>query len=64
MYFNGKGVSQSVIYSHLWFNIAARHGITYAAEITEFMEQIMTTQNISRAEELAKKCINKKYKDC
>ena len=65
MYQNGEGVIQDNIYAHMWFNIAASSGDSInAAENRTKIEKNMTTADISKAQELARQCVNKNYKDC
>ena len=65
MYGNGDGVLQNYIYAHMWFNIAASFGESInAAENRTKIEKKMTPADISKAQELARQCVNKNYKDC
>ena len=64
MYGNGDGVLQNYIYAHMWYNIAASSGASNAAENRTKAEKNMTTADISKAQELARQCVNKNYKDC
>ena len=64
MYANGNGVIQDNIYAHMWWNIAASSGNSKAAENRTIVEENMTTADISKAQELARQCVNKNYKDC
>ena len=64
MYDNGWGVIQDNIYAHMWYNIAASSGDSEAAENRTKIEKKMTPADISKAQELARQCVNKNYKDC
>ena len=64
MYGNGEGVLQDYIYAHMWWNITASSGVSEAAENRTIAEKNMTTADISKAQELARQCVNKNYKDC
>ncbi|MDA9163131.1 sel1 repeat family protein, partial [Alphaproteobacteria bacterium] len=64
MYRNGEGVLQDNIYAHMWFNIAASSGNSNATEDRTLIQEKMTTADISKAQELARQCVNKNYKDC
>jgi TPR repeat protein len=64
IYKNGDGVLQDNIYAHLWYNISASSGASNAAENRTIVEEKMTTADISKAQELARQCVNKNYKDC
>ena len=63
-YGNGQGVLQDNIYAHMWFNIAASSGVSEATEGRTLIQKNMTTADISKAQELARQCVNKNYKDC
>jgi len=64
MYYRGDGVLQDNIYAHLWYNISASSVASNAAENRTIVEEKMTTADISKAQELARQCVNKNYKDC
>ena len=64
MYGKGQGVIQDNIYAHMWWNIAASSGDSNATEGRTIVEENMTTADISKAQELARQCVNKNYKDC
>ena len=64
LYGKGQGVIQDNIYAHMWWNIAASSGHSNATENRTIVEEIMTNADISKAQELARKCVNKNYKDC
>jgi hypothetical protein len=64
MYVIGQGVLQNNIYAHMWFNIAASSGNSKAAENRTIVGEYMTSADISKAQELARQCVNKNYKDC
>ena len=63
-YSNGVGVLQNNIYSHMWSNVAASLGSKEAREIREKISQSMTLEDISKAQELARRCIESNYKKC
>ena len=63
-YGNGWGVIQDNIYAHMWWNIAASSGESNAAQNRTLIQKNMTTADISKAQELARQCVNKNYKDC
>ena len=57
-------VLQNNIYSHMWSNVAASLGSKEAREIREKISQSMTLEDISKAQELARRCIENNYKKC
>ena len=48
----------------MWWNIAASSGHSKATKNRTIVEEIMTNADISKAQELARECVNKNYKDC
>ena len=64
MYAFGKGVIKNNVYSHMWYNIAASQGITGPAKSRDIVADMMTAADISKAQDLARECVRKKYKGC
>ena len=64
MYGTGKGVIQDNVYAHMWWNIAASSGNKSAVKNRDIVAKIMTPADISKAQELARQCVRKKYKGC
>jgi TPR repeat protein len=64
MYYYGKGVVQDNIYAHMWWNIAASNGNKNAVKYRDIVAKRMTAADISKAQELARECVAKKYKGC
>ena len=54
MYAGGFGVAQDKIMGHKWFNIAATNNDATAKRFILFLEEIMDSEQIQEAEELAK----------
>ena len=48
----------------MWSNVAASLGSKEAREIREKISQSMTLEDISKAQELARRCIENNYKKC
>jgi len=63
-YFSGKGVIQDNVYAHMWWNIAAASGDEKARGKKDILVKKMTSQEISKAQDLARECVKKNYKDC
>ena len=63
-YFSGKGVIQDNVYAHMWWNIAAASGDEKARGKKDTLVKRMTPQDISKAQDLARECVKKNYKDC
>jgi len=64
MYAFGQGVIQDNVYAHMWWNIAALSGDADAASYRDFLAKEMTSADISKAQELSRACVKKKYKEC
>jgi hypothetical protein len=48
----------------MWFNLAAAQGIVEASGFRDMVAARMTAQQISQAQELARRCEISKYKNC
>lgn len=64
MYAVGQGVIQDNVYAHMWFNIAASNGDADAVKNRDAVARIMTTVDISKAQDLARECVRKNYNGC
>lgn len=64
MYAFGKGVPEDYVYAHMWYSISASLGNKMADKRMEQIEKIMSPSQIEKAEELAKECMGKNYKNC
>jgi hypothetical protein len=61
---NGRGVAQDIVYTHIWFNIAAANGAENAAKNREIVAKKMSSAQIAEAQRLARECVAKNYKGC
>ena len=64
MYANGQGVIQDDVYAHMWFNVLASVGNTGAGQNRDSIAKRMTAADISKAQDLARACVQKNYKGC
>jgi len=64
MYGKGKGVIQDNVYAHLWGNIAASNGEENGGMLRDLVATEMTPSQLEKAQDLARECVRKKYKDC
>jgi len=64
MYTNGNGVIQHSVYAHMWLNIAASNGSKDAKADRDILAKRMSPLEISTAQDLARECVKKNYKDC
>jgi TPR repeat protein len=63
-YRKGIGVVQDNVYAHMWFNIAASNGNQGAMKGRDMIAKQMTAADISKAQGLARACVEKKFKGC
>ena len=63
-YYNGEGVLQDTIAAHMWFNIAAANGNNAAVKNRDIAAGKLSSADIVKAQERAKRCMSSDYKDC
>jgi TPR repeat protein len=61
---NGNGVLQDTIAAHMWFNIAAANGRQDAAKARDIAAGKLSSSDIVKAQQKAKRCRASGYKDC
>ena len=68
MYSQGQGVVQDNLRAHMWLNLAASklsgNEALGAAEGRKMIEKRMTTEQVVRAQEMAKQCESRSFKNC
>ena len=64
MYENGLGVLQDNVMAHMWYNIASANGVEKAGEWRDKRAGLMTSADISKAQAMARECMNSGYKKC
>ena len=64
MHATGQGVIEDNVYAHMWWNLAAASGSESARSNKDILIKKMASQEISKAQDLAKECLKKNYKDC
>lgn len=64
MYLAGRGVPTNLVRAHMWLNIAASLGDKVASESRDTVAEVMTPEDISKAQQLARECVAKNYKGC
>ena len=62
--FSGHGVIKNNTYAYMWMNIAASTDEDNIVELRDLAAKKMTTAEISKAQDLARECVKKKYKGC
>ena len=64
MYQFGNGVVKDNVKAYMWFNLAASQKNIRAKENRDKISEIMTSQQIAKAQNLASECLARKYKGC
>ena len=64
MYYNGDGVVQDYVRAHMWFNLSAAGANAGAAKNRDLVAAKMTTQQIAKAQKLARECQARNFKHC
>ena len=60
----GNGVPEDKVYAHMWANLASSSGFEMAQQLRQLLTEKMTSYQINRAQELARECLKKNYKEC
>ena len=60
----GEGVLQDNVMAHMWYNIASANGNSKAGEWRDERAGLMTQADISKAQAMARECMNSGYKKC
>jgi TPR repeat protein len=64
LYYLGQGVSENMIYAHMWTKQASSNGIVMGRELNELLSELMTSTQIEEAHRLEKECVAKNYNGC
>ena len=65
MYYNGQGVLQDYARAHMWLNLASAAGDSeYGTKNRDNIAKTMTSQQIAKAQEMAKACQASNFKGC
>ena len=64
MFARGLAVPQDFISAHMWYNIAAANGNDLARQNRDQLANSMTTEQIARAQERARLCMDNRYQNC
>ena len=64
MFRKGQGVPKSPARAHMWFSFAAKRGEAGANAERREVARMMTAQEISQAEAMAKTCEGSNYRAC
>ena len=60
----GNGVLQNNVMAHMWYNIASANGVKSADHFRDMVEADMTPDDISKAQAMARECMNSGYSKC
>ena len=64
MYMQGIAILANNIKSHMWFNIGSANGHSQSAHWRDKVEKKMTPTDISKAQAMARECMNSGYTKC
>ena len=64
MYEYGNGVLQDNTMAHMWYNIASANGHEKAGGYRDERAGLMTSADISKAQAMARECMNSGYTKC
>ena len=64
MYQLGAGVLQSNVMAHMWYNIASANGDPRSGERRDKRAGLMTSTDISKAQQMATDCMSSNYQNC
>jgi hypothetical protein len=64
LYEFGYGVLQSNVMAYMWYNIASANGADVSREWRDERAGLMTNADISKAQEMARECMNSNYQNC
>jgi len=64
MYFKGQGVLLDKNLAHMWFNISSANGSKVSREHRDIIAKEMTTEDIDKAQNLARQCMSSGYTKC
>ena len=64
MYYNGHGVLADFVIAPTWYIIGAANGNEMGAENIELIAEDMTWEDISKAEAMARVCMNSTFEKC
>ena len=64
MFSNGFGVPQDNVKAYLWFTVAGDSGYGHGSRYRDQIAKKMTPEDITKAQEMASKCIEFKYISC
>ena len=64
MYVIGQGVLTDFVLAHMWVNLASANGLEIGPEHREKIAELITPEEILKAQTMATVCMNSNYKKC
>ena len=64
LYYLGKGLPENLIYAHMWAKQASSNGFKMSTDFTDMLTELMSENQIEKANRLRINCVIKKYKEC
>ena len=55
---------QDNVLAHMWYNLGAANGSDLGGKNRDIIAERMTPEDISKAQAMARKCMNSYYQDC
>ena len=52
------------VYADMWGNITAENGVEFGGELRDLVAKQMPPSQIEKAQDLARECLKKDYKNC
>ena len=62
MYYQGAGLPKDYTRAYMWLHIAVSNGNSSAVRLQEIVARMMSSNQIERAQDLAKECLEKNYR--
>ena len=64
MYAKSYGIAKDLVRAHMWYNLSANNGDEKGRKNRDLLVKKMTPAQISKAQDMAKECLKKNYKNC
>ena len=64
MYNTGKGIAQNFVKAYMWTSVSADTGHEVAKKLRNLLVEKMTQKQIVKAQDLASKCLESRFKNC
>ena len=64
MYYEGEGVAEDLVHSHMWLSIAAERGYPEAAKMRDTVFKEMTKAQTLQSQAMQGKCQASGFREC